>query len=335
MEVKEQIFLDYIKLRYQARLTPRQTGDEIIDNYYFCNIKREWDKVSMYIQKNIIEAKFFRTTTIKMSFEDKLRNLFLARMHNKIETLEQYNVPDVAYSIKDEEILKKQNPHSYRTQKLLERLKQQTPGWKDSCWCVGNHLKEVLPDKILKEQDWSTFKRAILSWATVTGLSPESFIVYQLALDLEWMFNYKDIDSFYILGPGAIRGMNMIYFKDQAVDRALDNREEFNLAMKECVTSGEPLEIISPIYAFETAYELPSEKLPEPVLSKEEFSGELKGVDYNKSIKDLQTFVNNSQWAKDNNLYIHINDIEFNLCEFNKWYSKKMGWKTTIRKYER
>ena len=329
MEYKEQIFLDYIKLRYQAKLTPRKTGDDILDNYYFCNIKREWDKVSNYIRTHIIDAKYFKGTNIEMNFKDKLRNLFLARMHNKIETLEQYNIPQKEYFIIDEEIVKKQNPHSYRTQKLLERLRQQTEGWEDSCWCIGNHLNKVFPDDLLDTGVWSSFKRAILSWSDLTGLTPESFIVYQLALDLDWMFNYKDIDTFYILGPGAIRGMNMIYYKEQTVDRIINNRIERGLEIEEPF-----VQIINPGDVVESC-EVLELKTDYSQFSKEEFSGEIEGADYSKNIKDLQAFVNNSDWAKENDLYIHINDIEFNLCEFNKYYSKKMGWKTTLRKYER
>jgi hypothetical protein len=329
MNHKEQIFLDYIKARYQARLNPGHSGDEILDNYYFCNIKREWDKVSVYIRTHIIDAKFFRDTNIVMTVEDKLRNIFLARMHNKIETLEQYKIPQPEYNIIDEEILKKQNPHSYRTQRLLERLKQKTEGWNDSCWCLGNHLKKVLPDDLLKTGVWSSFKRAILSWSDVTGLTPDSFVVYQLSLDLDWLFGYKDIDSFYILGPGAIRGMNMIYYKEQTVERIVQSRIDKGL-----IQDNLDIEIVNPGDVIESCDALEI-KTDYSQFSKEEFSGPVEGADYSKNMKDLQTFVNESEWAKENNIHIHINDIEFNLCEFNKYYSKKMGWKTTLRKYDR
>lgn len=327
MENKEQLFLDYIKLRYQAKLTPRKTGDDIMDNFYFCNIKREWDKVSMYIRKNIIDSSKFKGTNVVMSLPDIIRNIFLARMHNKVETLEQYNVPSKDYYIVDEEILKKQNPHSYRTQKLLERLKRQTEGWEDSCWCVGNHLEKVFPDEVIMKQDWSSFKEAIFSWSIITGLSQDSFIVYQLALDMEWLFNYKDIDEYYILGPGAIRGINMIYYKEQTVDRILEEREKKGLNNIDV-----EVDFVSPGDVLESCDTLEL-KTDYSQFSKEEFSGIIKGANYDNNIKDLQKFVNNSDWAVKNKIYIHINDIEFNLCEFNKYYSKKMGWKTTIRRY--
>ena len=327
MENKEQVFLDYIKLRYHAKLNPGNSGDAILDNYYFCNIKREWDKISLYIRKHIIDAKYFKDTDIKMTFEDKLRNLFLARMHNKIETLEQYNIPQPNYNIIDGEISKKQNPHSYRTQKLLERLRQQTEGWNDSCWCIGNHLKEVFPEKLLSKGEWSSFERAIQSWAELSGLSTESFIVYQLALDMDYLFGYVDIDTFYILGPGAIRGMNMVYYKEQTVDRIVASRVERGLEIP-TPSGGLPGDLSETCEVLDV-------KTDYSQFSKEEFSGIVKGADYDKDMKNLQVFVNTSKWAWENEIYIHINDIEFNLCEFNKYYSKKMGWKTTIRRYSR
>ena len=321
MENKEQVYLDYLKLRYHAKLNPHNSGDEILDNYYFCNIKREWDKISLYIRKYIIDAKYFKDTEVRMTFKDKLRNIFLARMHNKIETLEQYNIPQPSYNIIDSEIAKKQNPHSYRTQKLLERLRQQTDGWDDSCWCIGNHLEKVFPDELLAKGVWSSFERAIQSWSELSGLTIESFIVYQLALDMDYLFGYVDIDTFYILGPGAIRGMNMIYYKEETVDRIIASRKEKGLEVK---TLPGDLSETCEVLDLKTDYSQ---------FSKEEFSGPVAGADYNKNIFNLQLFVNNSQWAKDNKIHIHINDIEFNLCEFNKYYSKKMGWKTTIRRY--
>ena len=305
--VKEQIFLDYIKLRYQAKLTPGQSGDEIIDNFYFCNIKREWDKVSRYIIENIIEAEYFKGTEFIMSDYDKLRNIFLARMHNKIETLEQLNIPSMSYNIKDEEILKKQNPHSYRTQKLLERLKQQTKGWDDSFWCVANHLEEILPDSLLGDDeldlDWSNFKDSISSWAKVTGLQEESFIVYQLALDTEWLVNNiakelgaipeYEIDNYYILGPGAIRGINMIYFLEEKVKSILDDKNLLALnGLIPKVFEDDKLNVL----------ELTSEYN----FTKKDFSNKIKGADYDEAINKLQKFVNESQWAKDNDIYIIV-----------------------------
>lgn len=326
---KEQLFLDYIAKRFEARSNPGQTGDEIMDNYYLCNIKREWDRVSVYINDEIIHGTKFKDTGEPMSRWDIFRNVFLARVHNKIETLEQYKVPSKNYNIIDEEIVKKQNPHAYRTQKFLQRLKDETEGWNDSCWCVGNHLEKILPDEKFEEQDWSTFTSAITSWSNVTGLTSSSFIVYQLALDLEWYFGYQDIDEHFILGPGAIRGMNMIYYLEDNIRKQLSVNTEAGEQFR--VINGV---IVNPIIDKTLSVEELKKKY-NLLIAKENFTERIPEVDYDEDIRKLHKFINTSQWAKDNNIYIHINDIEFNLCEFNKYYSKKMGWTTTLRKYEK
>lgn len=307
MQASKELFLEYIKLRYYAMKNPGQSEDEVINNFFFCNIKREWDKVSKYIIKYIVEAECFRDTNIKMTFADKMRNLFLARIHNRVETLEQYQVPQSEYHIIDEEIAKKQNPHAYRVIKFLLRLKRERQDyWKDSCWCLGNHLKEMMPDELFdpNSEGWSSFENAIKSWAHILGIKETAFIAYQLALDTQWIMGYEDIDTYFILGPGAIRGLNMIYFQE---DKLVD-----------CL--GED-------------YYLEDNEDNKAVITKDHFTGALERVDYDSKLIELRDYINDHEWTKSEGLYIHINDIEFNLCEFNKWYSKKVGWTTTLRKY--
>lgn len=303
MQASKELFLEYIKLRYYAMKNPGQSEDEVINEFFFCNIKREWDKVSKYIIEHIVKANCFRGTNIEMTFADKMRNLFLARIHNRIETLEQYQVPQPEYNIVDEEISKKQNPHAYRVIKFLLRLKRERKDyWTDSCWCLGNHLKQMMPDELFDEnsEEWSSFENAIVSWAHILGIKETAFIAYQLALDTQWIKGYEDVDTFFILGPGAIRGLNMIYFKDDKLKDSLgeDWQDDYEDSIK-----------------------------------KDTFTGSLDGADYEDKLRELRDYVNNHGWTKSEGLYIHINDIEFNLCEFNKWYSKKVGWTTTLRKF--
>ena len=102
---------------------------------------------------------------------------------------------------------------------------------------------------------------------------------------MDYLFHYKDIDEFVIIGPGAVRGINMIYYDEQFLG----------------------------------------------VKNKDEFTGKLKGVDYLEELKKLRDEVNNT-FEKDN-IYLHLNDIEFNLCEYCKWYALSSGIKTTQRRH--
>lgn len=297
MKIDKELFLKYLKLRYQARKTPGNSGDEIIDKYYFCNIKREWDKTSQYIIDNIVKAKYFKDTSDIMSIEDKFRGIFLSRIHNNVDTFEALKIPQKSYNVTYDSVPKKQNPHAYRVHRFLGRIKGDFSDWKDSEWCIANHINEILPDEVLKSKKWDTFEEAVKSWAEILNLKETSFIIYQLALDTCWLFDYEDIDTFFILGPGAIRGLNMIYFLEDKLK-----------------------------YVFGDSWNSKG-------ISKDDFTGCIEGVDYNLKLVELRDYVNNSDWVKSEGLYIHINDIEFNLCEFNKWLSKKLGWKTTLRVY--
>ena len=66
-------------------------------------------------------------------------------------------------------------------------------------------------------------------------------------------------------------------------------------------------------------------------VNKEEFTQRIKGVDYLEELKTLRDAVNNS--FEEEGIRLHLNDIEFNLCEYCKWYSLSNGIKTTQRRH--
>lgn len=216
MTNKEKEFLDYLDLRYRARQTPKHTGNEIMDKYFFCNIKREWDKVSQWVINNILKNK-------DLCFEDKIRNVFLARIHNKVETCESLGIPKKSYNITEADIVLKQNPHAWRNQKFLTRLNREY-GFKDSIWCVANHLKDILPDEKINSCSWDTLENSFKSWCKLLGLKEVSFIAYQLALDISYLKEFKDINDWVLIGPGAIRGLNLIYFSEEF--KGIDHKQK-------------------------------------------------------------------------------------------------------------
>lgn len=207
MTSNEKEFLDYLNLRYKAKITPKHTGNEIMNEYFFCNIKREWDKVSQWVITHIIKNK-------DLSFEDKVRNIFLARIHNKVETCKSLGIPKKSYTITEADIVLKQNPHAWRNQKFLTRLNREY-NFEGSIWCVANHLQVILSDEKINSCSWDTLENSFKSWCKLLGLKEVSFIAYQLALDISYLKEFKDINSWVLIGPGAIRGINLIYFSKE------------------------------------------------------------------------------------------------------------------------
>lgn len=266
-------FKAYLKLRYQAKLNPHNTGNKIMDSIHFCNIKREWDKVSKYIIDKCINND-------SLSINDKIKNIFVARIYNRVETLEGIGYPKVKYNIKEDDLIYKQNPHAYRVQKFLERLCREY-NYTGSVWEVSNYIDLIFSE--IDNYKWGvSFEQTFNNLCDMLELSKISFIAYQLALDMDYLFHYKDIDDFVILGPGAIRGLNMIYYSDK----------------------------------FSGA-------------NKEEYTQQLKGVDYHQLIKQLQKDIEGCIEG----VHIHINDLEFNLCEYCKFHSLSNGIKTTQRRF--
>lgn len=268
-------FKNYLKLRYKAKFNDHNSGDPIIDSRHFCNIKREWDKVSKYIIDKCINNP-------NLTLADKIKNIFLARIHNRVETLDAIGYPKKKYNIKEKDLPYKQNPHAYRVQKLLQRL-QSDYKWEGTEWEVANHLDEIFAG--VEDYTWNdSFELTFRNFCNILKLYDQSFIAYQFALDMDYLFYYRDIDEFVIIGPGAIRGLNMIYYAE--------------------LFDG---------------------------VNKEEFTQRIKGVDYLEDLKKLRDEVNND--FEEENIHLHLNDIEFNLCEYCKWYSLSNGIKTTQRRH--
>ena len=268
-------FKNYLRLRYKAKFNNHQSGDPIIDSRHFCNIKREWDKVSKYIIDKCLNNP-------ELTLVDKIKNVFLARIHNRVETLEGISYPKKQYNIKEKDLIYKQNPHAYRVQKLLKRL-QIDYKWEGTEWEVANYLDVIFKD--IDKYNWEeSFETTFKNFCSILNLYEQSFIAYQFALDMDYLFHYKDIDEFVIIGPGAVRGINMIYYFD----------------------------------LFEG-------------VNKDEFTQRIKNVDYLEELKKLRDEVNNT-FEKDN-IYLHLNDIEFNLCEYCKWCALSNGIKTTQRRH--
>ena len=72
-----------IRLKREAGLPAPWTEDKILRDYKFCNVRREDDKNSKWLIKNIAENS-------TLSLVNKVTNIICARMYNNLTTMEEY-----------------------------------------------------------------------------------------------------------------------------------------------------------------------------------------------------------------------------------------------------
>ncbi|MFA5856221.1 MAG: nucleotide kinase domain-containing protein [Candidatus Pacearchaeota archaeon] len=191
------------------------TQDLILQNYRFCNVRREHDKESRWLIENIINSN--------LSYENKLLNIILFRLINKSQTIKifgilDFNNLDFIKIKKDLEDFKLNNPdYIYFSNAFF------TSGPKVVC---NKYFKEdnmvikmimlvlkYYKEGIIKKINNSINQKEVFnSLKSYNGLG--NFLAYQIFVDFTYMkeFPYSE-NEFVISGPGCINGLKLI-FKD-------------------------------------------------------------------------------------------------------------------------
>ena len=86
-------FYNWLTERYEIhvkkdikRLSKPWTNDPVLQKYKFCNVRREHDRESRWLIKNIVNSG--------LSYENKLLNIILFRLINKSETIKIFGLID-------------------------------------------------------------------------------------------------------------------------------------------------------------------------------------------------------------------------------------------------
>lgn len=218
------LFMDYLRKRYRIhvrkdvmRREPPWTKDEVLKQYRFTNIRREHDRETRWLIKNISENAF-------LTYRQKILNTILFRMFNKHETMEIMGAPfkfeGVWHCTDARNALKayhKEHPDyvfftgAFITSGLKINLHKRYPDEPFAPAYVVKHMEELNtnglfnrlkacknPDEVCRELE------------TIQGIG--TFLAYQIFVDFTYIKDYPFSENeFTIAGPGCRNGLNRLF----------------------------------------------------------------------------------------------------------------------------
>lgn len=201
------------------------TNNPILSQYKFCNIRREHDRQSQYLIKNI-------STNSCLSLEDKIVNSFYFRAWNNWDTMKDLGGPWPAKCLYSSQMKEQVRP-------IYQQLASEDPDrkWWSSAYNQGGTKQAWrYPDpneKINKEDDIPLRVFHIGPWLkehnTVEKLLSASdqkvafeaikeiqgfadFLAYQIFVDLTYIEEFPFSENeFVVAGPGCKKGLNKLF----------------------------------------------------------------------------------------------------------------------------
>lgn len=201
------------------------TNNPILSQYKFCNIRREHDRQSQYLIKNI-------STNPCLSLEDKIVNSFYLRAWNNWDTMKDLGGPWTAKSLYSSQMKE-------QVRSIYHQLASEDPDrkWWSSAYNQGGTKQAWrYPDpneKINKEDDiplrvfhigpWlkehntvekllnaSDQKAAFEAIKEIQGFA--DFLAYQIFVDLTYIEEFPFSENeFVVAGPGCKKGLNKLF----------------------------------------------------------------------------------------------------------------------------
>ena len=223
------IFLHLINERYKIHLrkdvkqiSPPFTKDPILKQFRFTNVRREHDKETKWVIRNI-------TSNLDLSYEDKLLNCFLFRLFNKHETAELLGMP-IHFS-------EEYNPEDYRP-KFID-AKKSDPNrvfFTGVFYTTGMRMgiQQYMPEEVsdnsmemrvmyflkhlydsgfadkMQSSDIDTQEAACKLIKSYNGIG--EFLCYQIFVDMTYIDEFPFSENEYtIAGPGAKSGLKFLF----------------------------------------------------------------------------------------------------------------------------
>ena len=201
------------------------TNNPILSQYKFCNIRREHDRQSQYLIKNI-------STNPCLSLEDKIVNSFYFRAWNNWDTMKDFGGPWPAKYLYSSQMKEQVRP-------IYQQLASEDPDrkWWSSAYNQGGTKQAWrYPDpneKINKEDDiplrvfhigpWlkehntvekllsaSDQKAAFEAIKEIQGFA--DFLAYQIFVDLTYIEEFPFSENeFVVAGPGCQKGLEYLF----------------------------------------------------------------------------------------------------------------------------
>lgn len=225
-------FYDFVTERYKIHIRKdflKQkapwTNNPILLQYKFCNIRREHDRQSQYLIKNI-------STNPCLSIEDKIVNSFYFRAWNNWDTMKDLGGPWPAKSLYSSQMKEQVRP-------IYQKLATEDPdrkwwssaynqGGTKQAWRYPNPNRKVdkedyIPLRVFHIGPWlkehntiekflnaSDQKVAFEAIKEIQGFA--DFLAYQVFVDLTYIKEFPFSENeFVIAGPGCNKGLDYLF----------------------------------------------------------------------------------------------------------------------------
>ncbi len=218
------LFMSYIKERYRVHIRkdvqlkkPPYTKDPILQKYRFTNVRREHDRETIWLIKNIVDNNF-------LTYRQKLINIILFRLFNKHETMEIMGAPfniESFWSCKDAKFLLKayaQNhpkyvffTNAFITGGMKRALKQIYPSETFVPALVLRFIQEINRNGLMDDlMSCDTQKEVFERLKDEYGIG--EFLAYQIFVDFTYIpeFPFSE-NEFTVAGPGCKRGIDYLF----------------------------------------------------------------------------------------------------------------------------
>ena len=208
-----------IRIKKEAGREAPWTDDSILQTYRFCNIRREDDRVTRWIRKNV-QFRNSRAHLLAMTF---------CRLYNKVETL---NAIGSAINWPTGDMKGDQRWVHDATSLILEMQEEGKSVWSNAYMITTTghtglkavHLENVFLNIIQRTNTITDEKLLVTVCARLCEIPMIStFYAGQIIADLKntkgtWLNYATDFQSWCTPGPGSRRGLKR-FFQDQLPDR--------------------------------------------------------------------------------------------------------------------
>lgn len=227
-----QRFYDFVTERYKIHIRKDVlhkkapwTNDGVLQQYKFCNVRREHDRQSQYIIKNI-------STNPCLSLEDKIVNSFYFRAWNNWDTMKDLGGPWAAKDLYSSQMKQQIRPiyqelaiedpdrkwwsSAYNQGGTKQAWRYPNPNEKINkeydiplrVFHIGPWLKEHnTVEKLLNANDQKVAFEAIKE---IQGFA--DFLAYQVFVDLTYIKEFPFSENeFVIAGPGCKKGLDYLF----------------------------------------------------------------------------------------------------------------------------
>jgi hypothetical protein len=198
---------DHIRNLKELNMPKPWTHDPILQNYKFCNVKREDDAVTKWFAKNWRHPKFWDE-------ENFVAAIILGRTINWPYTLERLGFPSEFAPIETCRIMDEIQESGKKVYTGAYMITAGPTGVRKNEWVINNALSYFRQPPVLDPRSIQKSWEAIIA-ARYPCVGP--FIAGQVIADLKQTKHLHSADDWWVwaaIGPGSARGLNRLHGRD-------------------------------------------------------------------------------------------------------------------------